>query len=193
MTSAELSYQNLQRCEEISNRLEKYAELNPLLSQIESIQERFSEECSKIHELYTPLSHTERLQQNTEDYIARINRLEQAISQKMERSELYHLELLAKELRNFERNHQELEGRIETIERERRKREDLMERERRASEKKIEDEIKRTGETYERELKRMKERDEKWREETRLFHLSLPKTYATIVQCGEVRTFPLKL
>jgi phenylalanyl-tRNA synthetase alpha subunit len=102
VTAGDLSSQNSSRLDDLTKQLELYAIDTSVQSQLTLLTKKYDKILDNIQETYTPYSLTQSLQRSTAEYISNLQRLEENLSTKIDRSEIRHVEYLYQELERYQ-------------------------------------------------------------------------------------------
>lgn len=101
MSSAELSALNNQKLKEIAEAVEKCARNSIVEERLKIFHEQYVRDIKQLEDSLTPIDMSRSLQAAVKESSKRVSRLEEALSTKLERSELRHIESLVSDLETY--------------------------------------------------------------------------------------------
>lgn len=101
VSSAELAALNNQKLRELDERVSRCALNSVVEEHVQILSEQHERDIKHLEMNCTPIDMSRSLQFATKESSARLNRLEEAISNKLERSEIRHIESLVTDLETY--------------------------------------------------------------------------------------------
>lgn len=102
MSAAELSALNNSTLKQLIDTVAQCARKDTVETRMQSFYEQYAADISQLEKACTPIDMSRSLQAAVKESNSRLNRLEEALSSKLERSELRHIESLVADLETFE-------------------------------------------------------------------------------------------
>jgi chromosome segregation ATPase len=101
VSSAELSALNNQKLCELVERVNRCALTSTVEERIQALREQHEIDINQLESSCTPIDMSRSLQAAAKESSARVSRLEEALSNKLERSEIRHIESLVTDLETY--------------------------------------------------------------------------------------------